>query len=112
MMLEALRDVLAWAAVFNHALTVEEVHRYISKRLSQAEVEEALHDISSFAVFIRPLAPHILTFQNRTLSEETHRCPSGGSGSSAGAIGGFTHRGSHGHHGFCRGRRQRRKRRC
>ena len=48
-MFDALRDVLAWAAVFNHALSVEEVHRYISEKASEAEVERALHE-SSFAV--------------------------------------------------------------
>ena len=48
-MFDALRDVLAWAAVFNHALSVEEVQRYISEKASEAEVERALHD-SSFAV--------------------------------------------------------------
>ena len=48
-MFDALRDVLAWAAVFNHALSVEEVHRYISEKASEDEVERALHE-SSFAV--------------------------------------------------------------
>lgn len=48
-MLEPLRDVLAWAAVFNHALTVEEIHRYISVKASQDDVGRALRE-SSFAV--------------------------------------------------------------
>ncbi|MBV18907.1 MAG: hypothetical protein CMA56_03475 [Euryarchaeota archaeon] len=48
-MLEPLRDVLAWAAVFNHALTVEEIHRYITEKGSTDAVERALRD-ASFAV--------------------------------------------------------------
>ena len=48
-MLEPLRDVLAWAAVFNHALTVEEIHRYIAEKASTDAVERALQD-ASFAV--------------------------------------------------------------
>ena len=48
-MFDALRDVLAWAAVFNHALSVEEVRRYISEKASEVEVERALHE-SSFAL--------------------------------------------------------------
>ena len=35
MMLEALREVLAWAAVFNHALTAAEVRRYISEKAAK-----------------------------------------------------------------------------
>lgn len=48
-MLEPLRDVLAWAAVFNHALTVEEIHRYISEKASMDDVEHTLRKCS-FAV--------------------------------------------------------------
>ena len=41
-MLEPLRDVLAWAAVFNHALTVEEIHRYIAEKALTDAVERTL----------------------------------------------------------------------
>ena len=41
-MLEALREVLAWAAVFNHALTAAEVRQHLATSASLAEVEEAL----------------------------------------------------------------------
>lgn len=42
MMLEGLREVLAWAAVFNHALTPAEVRQHLATSASLAEVEEAL----------------------------------------------------------------------
>ncbi len=45
-MLEELRSVLAWAAVFNHALTAEEVRQYLATSATLAEVEEALTSAS------------------------------------------------------------------
>jgi predicted nucleotidyltransferase len=41
-MLEAIRGVLAWAAVFNHALTAAEVRQHLATSATLAEVEEAL----------------------------------------------------------------------
>ena len=46
MMLEALREVLAWAAVFNHALTAAEVRQHLAISATIAEVEEALTSAS------------------------------------------------------------------
>ena len=42
MTLEALREVLAWAAVFNHALTPSEVRQHLATSATLAEIEEAL----------------------------------------------------------------------
>ena len=50
MMLEALREVLAWAAVFNHALTAAEVRQHLATSASLTEVEEALTS-ASFTTF-------------------------------------------------------------
>ena len=49
-MLEALREVLAWAAVFNHALTAAEVRQHLATSASLTEVEEALTS-ASFTTF-------------------------------------------------------------
>tara|TARA_B100001113_G_scaffold96598_1_gene77509 strand:+ start:10078 stop:10917 length:840 start_codon:yes stop_codon:yes gene_type:complete len=70
-MLEPLRDVLAWAAVFNHALTVEEIHRYISEKASTDAVERALQD-SSFAVCINERW-HLKTATYDTSQDEAQR---------------------------------------
>ena len=45
-MLEALRGVLAWAAVFNHALTTAEVRQHLATSATLTEVEEALTSAS------------------------------------------------------------------
>ena len=47
-MLEPAREVLAWAAVFNHALTVEEVRQHLAAKATLSEVLQALN-AASFA---------------------------------------------------------------
>ena len=41
-MLEAIEEVLAWSAVFNHGLTEEEVHQHLAARATLEEVKAAL----------------------------------------------------------------------
>ena len=41
-MLEAIEEVLAWSAVFNHGLTEEEVHQHLAARATLEDVKAAL----------------------------------------------------------------------
>lgn len=69
-MLEELRSVLAWTAVFNHALTAVEVRQYLATSATLAEVEEALTSASFTA---STSGRWHLTSSAYTVDEDTER---------------------------------------